>query len=75
MLWPYLKIWDLELVLGRAVKMISSPGVRSPCYDRSLIISSKPKYDRQFFVEIDMFCAKSEPEIILQLLQIKTESI
>ena len=31
MLWPYLKIWEWELILGRAVKAISSPGVRSPC--------------------------------------------
>ena len=31
MLWPYLKIWEWELIFGRAVKAISSPGVRSPC--------------------------------------------
>ena len=30
MLWPYLKIWKWELIFGRAVKAISSPGVRSP---------------------------------------------
>ena len=30
MLWPYLKIWEWELIFGRAVKAISSPGVRSP---------------------------------------------
>ena len=30
MLWPYLKIWEWELFFGRAVKAISSPGVRSP---------------------------------------------
>ena len=29
MLRPYLKIWEWELILGRAA--ISSPGVRSPC--------------------------------------------
>ena len=29
---PYLKIWEWELIFGRAVKAISSPGVRSPCY-------------------------------------------
>ena len=31
MLRPYLKIWDWDLILGRAVKAISSRGVRSPC--------------------------------------------
>ena len=31
MLWPYLNIWEWELIFGRAVKLISSPGVRSPC--------------------------------------------
>ena len=31
MLWPYLKIWDWDLIFGRAVKTISSLGVRSPC--------------------------------------------
>ena len=30
MLWPYLKIWDWDLIFGRAVKAISSSGVRSP---------------------------------------------
>ena len=30
MLWPYLRIWDWDLIFGRAVKGISSPGVRSP---------------------------------------------
>ena len=32
MLRPYLKIWDWDLILGRAVKAISSPGVRSPLH-------------------------------------------
>jgi hypothetical protein len=27
---PYLKIWDWDLIFGRAVKVISSLGVRSP---------------------------------------------
>ena len=31
MLLPYLKIWDWDLIFGRAVKVISSLGVRSPC--------------------------------------------
>jgi hypothetical protein len=30
MLWPYLNIWDWDLIFGCAVKTISSPGVRSP---------------------------------------------
>ena len=29
MLRPYLKIWDWDLIFGRAVKAISSPGVHS----------------------------------------------
>ena len=31
MLRPYLKIWDWDWILGRAVKAIPSLGVRSPC--------------------------------------------
>ena len=31
MLRPYLKIWEWEWIFGRAVKAISSLGVRSPC--------------------------------------------
>ena len=31
----YLKIWEWELIFGRAVKTISSPGVRSPCFNQS----------------------------------------
>ena len=30
MLWPYLRIWDWDLIFDHAVKEISSPGVRSP---------------------------------------------
>ena len=30
MLWPHLKIWDWDWIFGRAVKAISSLGVRSP---------------------------------------------
>ena len=32
MLYPYLKIWDQDFIFGRAVKAISSPGVRSLCF-------------------------------------------
>ena len=35
LLWPYLKIWELKLIFGRAVKVISSPGVRSPWHKLS----------------------------------------
>ena len=28
--WPYLKIWDWDLIFGCAVKAISSQGVHSP---------------------------------------------
>ena len=35
MLRPYLKIWDWDLNFGRAVKLISSLGVRSPCQHTS----------------------------------------
>ena len=31
MLWPYLKIWEWELIFSHAVKAISLPGIRSPC--------------------------------------------
>ena len=31
MLWPYLNIWEWELIFDRAVKAISSPNVRSLC--------------------------------------------
>ena len=31
MLWP-LKNWEWELIFGHAVKVISSPGVRSPWF-------------------------------------------
>jgi hypothetical protein len=30
MLWPYLKIWNWDWIFGRAVKAISSLGVRGP---------------------------------------------
>ena len=30
MLWPYLKIWDWDLIFGRTVKAFSSLGIRSP---------------------------------------------
>ena len=38
MLRPYLKIWECELILGCAVKAISSPGVRSPWYHHNLAL-------------------------------------
>ena len=36
MLWPYLKIWDWGWIFGRAVKAISSLGVRSPWNDHCI---------------------------------------
>ena len=36
MLRPYLKIWEWEWIFGRAVKTLSSLGVRSPCVYSSL---------------------------------------
>ena len=36
MLRPYLKIWDWDLIFGCAVKVISSPGVRSPWVNLSI---------------------------------------
>ena len=57
MLRPYLKIWDWDLIFGRAVKAISSPGVRSPCQKLStcavLFINSITTVDnlaRHFFL-------------------------
>ena len=41
MLRPYLKIWDWDLIFGRAVKAISSPGVRSPCIHQFKVPSKK----------------------------------
>ena len=32
MLWPYLEIWEWELIFGRAVKVIFSPGIHSPFF-------------------------------------------
>ena len=35
--WPYLQIWDWELIFDHAVKVISSPGVRSPWLKPTLV--------------------------------------
>ena len=35
-LWPYLKIWDCDWIFGRAVKAISSLGIRSPWLQHGL---------------------------------------
>ena len=49
MVRPYLKIWEWELIFGRAVKAISSLGVRSPWFRLSQIRYSfflaAPSYD------------------------------
>ena len=39
MLLPYLKIWDWDLILGRVVKVILTPGVRSPWIERKTLIT------------------------------------
>ena len=39
MLRLYLKIWDWDLIFGRAVKAISWPGVRSPCYAQKVYMT------------------------------------
>jgi len=53
MLRPYLKIWDWDWIFGRAVKAISSLGIRSPWSDPSLyfkqIISN---YFPKFFIQL-----------------------
>ena len=45
MLWLYLKIWEWDMIFGRAaglraVKVISSPGVRSPCVEPASVGST-----------------------------------
>ena len=40
MLWPYLKIWDWDWIFGRAVKAISSLGVRSPWFGSLILFSN-----------------------------------
>ena len=39
MLRPYLKIWDWDCIFGRAVKAISSLGVRSPCPNKWTLLT------------------------------------
>ena len=46
MLWPYLKIWECELIFGRAVKAISSPGVRSPCANQYFMTLMLRHYEK-----------------------------
>ena len=48
MLWPYLKIWDWELIFGCTVKAISSPGVRSPWVLLWYLKWSKAKESKYF---------------------------
>jgi hypothetical protein len=48
MLWPYLKIWDWDWIFGRAVKAISSLGVRSSWSGSFVLFSTeKAKIARQ----------------------------
>ena len=39
MLRPYLKIWDWDLILGRVVKVILTPGVCSPWIEQKTLIN------------------------------------
>ena len=43
---PYLKIWEWELIFGRVVKVIPSPGVRSPwsrLLENDCAVCTRPK--------------------------------
>ena len=41
MIRPHLKIWEWQWIFGRAVKAISSPGVRSPCTKDLLVVNGE----------------------------------
>ena len=60
MLRPYLKIWEWELIFGRAVKAISWPGVRSPCVYVLLFLLRKPPWHSYLFKFICNFFHKCE---------------
>ena len=51
MLRLYLKIWDWDLIFGRAVKAISSPGVRSPWIEwfRLILAYINPYKERKVY--------------------------
>ena len=50
MLPPYLKIWEWEWIFGRAVKDVSSLGVRSPClHINTNVLSKSIKLDSKYF--------------------------
>ena len=52
MLRPYLKIWDWDWIFGRAVKAISSLGVRSPwlqVYGRFYVKTKNSTFDFNIF--------------------------
>ena len=53
MLRLYLKIWDWELIFGREVKAISSPGVRSPCQILTYLVLSTYFVDSPFSYAVD----------------------
>ena len=50
MLRPYLKIWDWDLIFGRAVKALSSPGVRSPCSEAMNRVNEKQRIGEKGWV-------------------------
>ena len=58
MLQPYLNIWEWELIFGRAVKAISSPGVRSPWVAPSSQCAKNCQSDDQIRIECSRFWTK-----------------
>ena len=40
MLWPYLKIWEWDLIFGRALKAISSLGIPTLCFLLNVFFST-----------------------------------
>ena len=60
MLQSYLKVWDWDLIFGRAVKVISSPGVRSPWIGK--VDAFYTTVDNCFIVGPTFFLRPSEPQ-------------
>ena len=68
MLRPYLKIWEWELIFGRAVKVISSLGVRSPCFRFTLSQSD-------FRIQLLVVEIKYFPRMGLHHIKIKKQAL
>ena len=71
MLRPYLKIWDWDWIFGRAVKAISSPGVRSPWL--LMTMKGKNRYIAPPLEENAGICTWSNKFSSLYLFEIFTE--